>query len=148
MVQLGNDTARYIVGSHRVVPALTDNCRVRKEESVARQVWQEFSPREGEELAFREDSRYGYLVTVTIGSSGEEFDVEPGPGQSLGELASYLADRIQTIIMEERQQVVPDCPLHPAAHPLESRVVDDMAAWVCPSTKRPVRYLRVTTEPA
>lgn len=119
---------------------------MRKEESVARQVWQEFSPREGEELAFREDSRYGYLITVTIGRSSEEFDIDPDPDRSLSSLVSYLANRMQTIIMEERQQMVPDCPLHPAAHPLEINVVDDMAAWVCPSTKRPVRYMSVTTE--
>jgi hypothetical protein len=131
---------------NRVAPVVTDNCRMRKEESVARQVWQEFSPREGEELAFREDSRYGYLITVTTGRSSEEFDIGPDPDRSLSSLVHYLANRMQTIIMEERQQMIPDCPLHPAAHPLESNVVDDMAAWVCPSTKRPVRYMSVTTE--
>jgi len=117
-------------------------------ESVARQVWQEFSPREGEQLALRDDFRYGCLVTVTIGGSCDEFDIDPDPDQSLGSLVSYLAGRIQTIIMEERQQMVPDCPLHPAAHPLESNEVDGMAAWVCPSTKHPVRYMSVTTESA
>jgi hypothetical protein len=121
---------------------------MRKEESVAGQVWQEFSPREGEELAFREDSRYGYLVTVTIGSGGEEFDVDPDPDQSLGELVSYLAGRMQTIIMEERQRMVPDYPLHPAEHPLDIGVVDDITAWVCPSIRRLVRYMQVTIEGA
>jgi hypothetical protein len=26
----------------------------------------------------------------------------------------------------------PRCPTHPATHPIEARVVDDVAAWVCP----------------
>jgi hypothetical protein len=43
---------------------------------------------------------------------------------------------------------VPDCPLHPAAHPLQGDVVDGAAAWVCPSAKRLVRYMRVTAEAA
>jgi hypothetical protein len=109
-------------------------------ESVARQVWQEFSPLEGEELAFRDDG----LITVIVRDSTEEFDIDPD--RPFGSLVSALADRIQTIIMESRQQMVPDCPLHPAAHPLESDVIDGAAAWVCPSTKRLVRYMRVTTE--
>jgi hypothetical protein len=46
--------------------------------------------------------------------------------------------------MEGRQQMVPDCPLHPTAHPLQSDVVDGAAAWVCPSAERLVRYMRVT----
>ena len=104
-------------------------------------MWQEFSPREDEELAFDENFRDHGLITVTIGDSGEAFDADPD--EPLGFLAAYLADRIQTIVMEERQQMVPECPLHPAAHPLDSRVIDGSAAWVCPSTKRLVRYMRV-----
>src|SRR6478672_7153114 len=98
-----------------------DDYQVKAMESVARQVWQEFSPREDEELAFDENFRDGGLITVTVGGSGESFDVHPD--EPLGWLAAYIADKIQTIIMEERQQVVPDCPLHPTAHPLDSREV-------------------------
>ena len=61
-----------------------------------------------------------------------------------GLLVSILADRIQTIAMEGRQQMVPACPLHPAAHPLLSDVVNGAAAWVYPSAKR--RYVRITAE--
>jgi hypothetical protein len=120
---------------------------VKRLESVARQVWQEFSPREDEALAF-EDFRDGLgLITVTIGESGgEAFDADPD--EPLGTLAAYLADRMQTVIMEERQQMVPECPLHPTAHPLDSTVVDGSAAWTCPSTRRPVRYMRVSAEGA
>jgi len=118
---------------------------VKTAESIARQVWQEFSPREDEDLAFDENFRDGLgLITVTSGDSVEAFDVDPD--EPLGSMAAYVADRIQTIIMEARQQVVPDCPLHPAAHPLDSSVVDGSAAWVCPSTRRPVRYMQVSAE--
>jgi hypothetical protein len=110
--------------------------------SVARQVWQEFSPRDGEELACGDDG----IIWVTIGGGSEGFNIDSD--QPVGSFASDLADRIQTIVMEDRQQMVPDCPLHPAEHPLQSDVVDGSAAWVCPSTKRLVRYMRVTTEAA
>jgi hypothetical protein len=76
----------------------------------------------------------------------EGFDIDPDV--PLGSFVSALADRIQTTVMEGRQQMVPDCPLHPAAHPLQSDVVDGAAAWVCPWTERLVRYMRVTTEAA
>jgi hypothetical protein len=114
--------------------------------SIAQQVWQEFSPREDEEVAFHEDFRDNGLIMLTIGDSAEGFNT--APETPFGSLVSALADRMQTIIMETRQQMVPDCPLHPAAHPLESDVVDGAAAWLCPSTKRLVRYMKVTTETA
>jgi hypothetical protein len=104
---------------------------------VARQVWQEFSPRAGDELACRDDG----MVEVTVEGELEGFDIDPDLPVNV--LASHLADRIQTIVMEVRQRMVPDCPLHPAAHPLESEVVDGAAAWVCPSAKRVVRYMRI-----
>jgi hypothetical protein len=112
--------------------------------SIVQQVWQEFSPRGDEKAAFHEDFRDNGLIMVTIGDSAEGFDIDPD--RPFGSLVSALADRMQTIIMEARQQMVPDCPLHPAAHPLESDVVDSAAAWLCPSTKRLARYMKVTTE--
>jgi hypothetical protein len=116
---------------------------MKKAGSIARQVWQEFSPRDGEELACRD----GGIFEVTIMGSGTEgFNIDPDV--PLDSFVSALADRLQTIVMEGRQQMVPDCPLHPAAHPLQSDVVDGAAAWVCPSTGRLVRYMRVTSEAA
>jgi hypothetical protein len=111
-------------------------------ESAAQQVWQEFSPRDGEDLAFGADN----IIEVTIGGGTEGFDLDPD--RPFGELVSDLADRLQTIVMEDRQQMIPDCPLHPAAHPLASEVIGSAAAWVCPSTKRVIRFMRVATEPA
>jgi hypothetical protein len=108
--------------------------------SVARQVWQEFSPRDGEELACRDDG----IIEVTVQGELEGFGIDPDV--PFGLFVSILADRIQTIVMEGRQQMVPACPLHPAAHPLQSDVVNGAAAWVCPSVKRLVRYMRVTAE--
>lgn len=95
--------------------------------SVARQVWQEFSPRDGEGLACRDDG----IIEVTVQGELEGFGIDPDV--PFGLFVSILADRIQTIVMEGRQQMVPACPLHPDAHPLQSDVVNGAAAWVCPS---------------
>lgn len=86
------------------------------------------------------------MIEVAVDGVLEGFDIDPD--LPAGELAAHLADRIQTIVMESRQQMVPDCPLHPAAHPLQSAVVNGAAAWVCPWTNGLVRYLRVVTESA
>jgi hypothetical protein len=110
-----------------------------KMEGVARQVWQEFSPCLGEEIAFRDG-----IIEVTVGGSTEGFNIDSEV--PVGVFASALADRIQTIVMEGRQKMVPDCPLHPVAHPLESKVVNGDAAWVCPSTGSLVRYMRVASK--
>jgi len=116
---------------------------VEKAASIARQVWQEFSPHDGEELTCRDDG----IFEVTITDSGTEgFNIDPDV--PFGSFVSALADRIQTIVMEGRQQMVPDCPLHPAAHPLQSDVVAGATVWVCPWTERLVRYMRVTAEAA
>jgi hypothetical protein len=114
---------------------------VSKAGSVARQVWQEFSPRDGEVLACRDDG----IFEVTIGGGGlEGFGIDPDV--PFGLYVSIMADRVQTVVMEGRQQMVPDCPLHPAAHPLQRGVVNGAAAWVWPWTKSLVRYMRVTAE--
>lgn len=112
-----------------------------KAAGIARQVWQEFSPRDGEELACRDDGTF----EVTIRGEGTEgFDI--APDQPTGSFAAALADRLQAIFMEIRQQMVPGCPIHPGAHPLHSDVVNGAAAWACPSTQHPVRFIRVTGE--
>jgi hypothetical protein len=111
-----------------------------KLESAARQVWQEFSPRDGDDLAFGDNN----IIEVTTGCGIEGFDMDPD--LPFGELVSQLADRLQGIIMDDRQRMIPDCPLHPAAHPLQSAVVDGTAAWLCPSTRHLVRYMKVTDE--
>lgn len=108
--------------------------------NVAWQVWQEFSPRDGEQLTCRADS----IIEVTIDHDLEGFDIDADV--PFGLYVAIMADRIQTIVMEGRQQMVPDCPLHPAAHPLQSDVINGAAAWVCPWTKSLVRYMRVTAE--
>ena len=108
--------------------------------SVAPQVWQEFSPRDGEGLAVRDDG----LIEVTTDTEIEGFDIDPD--RPFGLYVSIMADRIQTVVMESRQQMVPSCPLHPAAHPLQANVVDGAAAWICPWTKSLVRYMTVAAE--
>jgi hypothetical protein len=113
---------------------------VNKAESVARQVWQEFSPRDGEELASRDDG----ILEVTIYGVLEGFGIDPDA--PFGLYVSIMADRIQTVVMEGRQQMAPDCPLHPGAHPLHGGVVNGAAAWLCPSTNSLVRYMRVIAE--
>jgi len=104
---------------------------------IAAQVWQEFAPRGDEDLICRDDG----IIEVTIAGSAEGFNIEPD--QPLGPLASQLADRIQTTVIEGRQEMVPGCPVHPGAHPLASRVVNGAAAWVCPADNGLIRYMMV-----
>jgi hypothetical protein len=111
---------------------------VNKAATVAPQVWQEFSPRDGEKLAVLDDD----IIEITDDTGLEGFDIDPDV--PFGLYVSIMANRIQTVVMEGRQQMVPDCPLHPAAHPLQSDVVDGAAAWTCPWTKSLVRYMKVT----
>jgi hypothetical protein len=111
-----------------------------KLESAARQVWREFSPSDADDLTFGDNN----IIEVTVEGEIEGFDMDPD--RSFAELTSELADRLQGIIMEVRQRMIPECPLHPAAHPLQSGVVDGAAAWVCPSTRHLVRYMKVTGE--
>jgi hypothetical protein len=74
---------------------------VSKAGSVARQVWQEFSPRDGEELACRDDG----IIEVTIDGDLEGFGIDPDV--PIGLYVSIMADRMQTVVMEGRQQMVP-----------------------------------------
>ena len=105
---------------------------------IAVQVWQEFTPRDDENIACRDDG----VIEVTVAGATEGFDIDPD--QPLGELASQLADRIQTIIIEGRHQMVPECPLHPGSHPLQSCAVNGTAAWLCPNSNELIRYMKVT----
>ena len=62
-----------------------------------------------------------------------------------------LADRVQEVVCEALWSVGqpatwPDCPEHPASHPLSPLVVQEEPVWVCPRSNRPVA--RVGTLPA
>jgi hypothetical protein len=105
---------------------------------IAVQVWQEFAPRDDEDLACHDDG----IIEVTVAGATEGFNIDQD--QPLGPLASQLADRIQTIVIEGRQEMVPDCPVHPGAHPLQSNVVNGAAAWVCPKSDNLIRYMMVS----
>jgi hypothetical protein len=117
---------------------LAANHYVNKAGSIAPQVWQEFAPLDGDELVCSDDG----IIKVTVEGEIAGFDIDPDRPFSL--YVAVMADRIQGIVMESRQQMVPDCPLHPAAHPLKSDVVNDAAAWTCPQTKSLIRYMKVT----
>jgi hypothetical protein len=46
-----------------------------------------------------------------------------------------VADQVQEHVIESLPTAPsnwPACPRHPGTHPLEARVVDGVAAWVCP----------------
>lgn len=105
---------------------------------MAAEVWQEFTPQGDEDLVCHTDG----IIEVTVAGATEGFNIDPD--QPLGQLAAHLADRIQTIVMEGRQRMVPDCPLHPGRHPLQSGVVNGAAAWVCPRSNDLIRYMTVS----
>lgn len=79
----------------------------------------------------------GDTFEVVIGDVHELFsvDLDDAPGA----LAWKLADRIQTILMESGQTMIPPCPRHPNQHPMESALSDRTAVWRCPSTREVVR---------
>ena len=57
-----------------------------------------------------------------------------------------IADQIQESAVEEfwdqgRPATWPECPFHPASHPLEPVVVAGTALWRCPKTAEPVAAL-------
>jgi hypothetical protein len=117
-----------------------DNDCMNEAGSVAPQVWQEFSPRDGEQLAVRDDG----MIEITDDTGLEGFGIDTDV--PFCQYVASMADRIQDVVMESRQQMVPGCPLHPGAHPLQSDVINGAAAWVCPWTKSLVRYMKVTAE--
>jgi hypothetical protein len=66
----------------------------------------------------------------------EQFDVQ---NEVESEFTWILADRLQAILMEYRQEFVLPCPLHPTRHPLTSQAINGQASWVCPSPEQVVR---------
>lgn len=100
--------------------------------SPSRSVWESFHPRPNEEL-----SEVGPdLYVVTIGSVEEAFSIDGS--QDPQAFIAALADRVQTVLMEDRQEMTPPCPLHPGDHPLTAAVIGE-AVWVCPVEETPVR---------
>ena len=63
---------------------------------------------------------------------GEGFDLDLSDPQP--DLIWKTADRIQTILMEARQEMTPECPIHPGLHPLESSLIAGNAVWKCPNS--------------
>jgi hypothetical protein len=98
-------------------------------------LWRDFRPRADERLDASGDGRF----VVHCGSSFEAFSVPLD--ETIEVFAWKFADRVQTILMEYRMELVPECPLHPGTHPLECRIDTGRARWFCPSTTLPVRSL-------
>lgn len=71
------------------------------------------------------------IILVTAGSSTEGSSVDLD--DSSADMAWKVADRVQTILMEARRQIVPDCPRHPNTHPLRASALNDRPVWVCPA---------------
>jgi hypothetical protein len=101
---------------------------------LARAVWESFYPRPEEHLSEPEP----YTYTVSVGASEETFDID-GTRETQDFVAAF-PDRIQTVLMEERQEMTPACPRHPGAHPMVATVMSE-AVWVCPADETPVRAI-------
>lgn len=99
---------------------------------LARAVWESLRPRSDEHLREAENDMY----TVSVGGAQETFDIDGSADPK--EFVVALADRIQTVLMEERQELTPPCPRHPGAHPLTAAVIGE-AVWTCPADQTPVR---------
>lgn len=106
--------------------------------ALARSVWESFHPRPGEHFCESGEGRHDDRYTVGVGAAEETFEVDPY--RDMHGFVAALADRIQTVLMEERQEMTPPCPRHPGAHPLSATVVSG-AVWVCPADETPVRAI-------
>lgn len=101
---------------------------------VAMATWLTLGPRDDE--AF--DYLQGNLCSVKTGVAIEQFDVQ---NEVESDFIWILADRLQAILMEYRQEFVVPCPLHPTLHPLTSQAVAGRPSWVCPSTEQVIRSI-------
>jgi len=77
-------------------------------------------------------------VNAWITVDGEsKLGVRAGRGPASAELIADIADQVGDWLVEQLPvaglpAVWPPCPLHPGAHPLQARVVEDEASWMCP----------------
>jgi hypothetical protein len=72
-----------------------------------------------------------------LGGSGHGVAVDRQATEA--ERVVEAADTVQEMVIEGELRTRgatnwPRCPSHPATHPVEARVVDDVAAWVCPAS--------------
>jgi hypothetical protein len=92
-----------------------------------------------------------FTMSVRAGAPGQEIvevvvgDVVTGFGvdaaQPDHERLAAVASGVQDAVIETLRVGVPECPMHPRAHPLDPRVIDNDAWWVCPATSQPVRKI-------
>ena len=54
---------------------------------------------------------------------------------STAEQVASLAEQVQDHVIEDTQTAWPDCPRHPASHPLTAAVDGERAVWICPRTQ-------------
>lgn len=70
-------------------------------------------------------------LIVYIEGTEERFSIDLDDSATW--IRAKVADRFQTILIEWSHTLIPPCPRHPSTHPLESRVVDGTAVWLCPT---------------
>ncbi|MEU5437965.1 hypothetical protein AB0G73_31975 [Streptomyces sp. NPDC020719] len=73
-------------------------------------------------------------------TADESTRVHLPPDMGHVEALVLLADRLQDWAIElTHGQALPPCPGHP--HPMSAAMVDDTAAWVCPTGPQQVLFL-------
>jgi hypothetical protein len=83
--------------------------------------------------------RHAAAFWLAVAGTSGHIGFTPAPGDDLVELMSRAADQLHDWILECLPElglpaVWPECPEHPARHPLQVDVRDRVAVWVCPHT--------------
>ena len=56
------------------------------------------------------------------------------PAEQIADVADQVADwLVESLPGAGYRAVWPECPLHPDSHPMQARVVEAAAVWVCPA---------------
>ncbi|MFE0174804.1 hypothetical protein ACFWZ2_21020 [Streptomyces sp. NPDC059002] len=117
--------------NEELAAALDPVLRDLKATCAVRPVVQEERDDEGEEM----------IVLYESDGSGAGLVVRHGV--SVAERTADFADQAQDWAVEAlcaqwEPAVWPECPTHPDAHPLEAGVVEGVAVWSCPRTRKVV----------
>ncbi|EPH44496.1 hypothetical protein ABT390_15370 [Streptomyces aurantiacus] len=104
-------------------------------------------PNVREELDFDEAP---LVMLYEADGSGVGVSVPEGaaPAEQVAELAEQVKDwAVEALASQLLPATWPECPDHPASHPLAAEVVGGTAVWSCPRSRRVVAPVGALAEP-
>lgn len=84
-------------------------------------------------------------------ADGSGMGVWVDTASSMADQVAALADQVQDWVVEladKRMTTWPQCPDHPANHPMLAVAENDCAMWVCPASRRQVSEIGQLTSSA